>query len=138
MTVPVPLDGLRAAVAERGASAYLLTVSDDGRAHAVHVPLAWQGDALAAAVGRRTAANAAARPAVSLLFSVRAEGDYSLIVDGSAAVVPGADGPSVLVTPSRAVLHRAAAAPDATAACGADCVPILPGRRETAGTGRTS
>ena len=138
MTVPVPLDRLRAAVAERGASAYLLTVSDDGRAHAVHVPLASQGDALAASVGKRTATNAAARPAVSLLFSVRAEGDYSLIVDGSAAVVPGADGPTVLVTPSRAVLHRAAAAPDPTAACGADCVPILPGRSETVPTGRAS
>ena len=138
MTVPVPLDRLRAAVAERGAAAYLLTVSDDGRAHAVHVPVEWQGDALAASVGKRTAANAAARPAVSLLFSVRAEGDYSLIVDGSAAVVPGGDGPTVLVTPSRAVLHRAAAAPDPASTCGADCVPILPGRRETVPTGRAS
>jgi hypothetical protein len=126
MTIPVPLDRLRAAVEERGGSAYLLTVSDDGRPHAVHLPTAWEGERLVAEVGRRTAANAGARPAVSLLFAVRGAGDYSLIVDGSAAVEPGADGPRVLVSPTRAVLHRAAALPDPAAACGADCVPLLP------------
>lgn len=125
MTVAVPLDRLREAVAERGAAAYLLTVGDDGRAHAVHVPVAWQGDRLVAAAGRRSAANAAARPAVSLLFAVRRDGDYSLIVDGSAAVEAGAEGARVLVSPTRAVLHRAAAAPDPAAECGADCVPLL-------------
>jgi hypothetical protein len=126
MTVPVPLDRLRAAVDERGGAAYLLTVSDDGRAHAVHVPVHWQGDRLAAEVGKRSAANAGARPAVSLLFAVRAAGDYSLIVDGDAAVETAAEGACVLVTPIRAVLHRAATVPDPTSACGADCVPLLP------------
>lgn len=130
MTIPVPLDGLRAALAERGA-AYLLTVSEDARPHAVHVPVAWQGEELAVEVGKRSAANAAARPLVSLLFPLRAAGDYSLIVDGRAS----ADGQRLLIAPLKAVLHRpassdAAPATDA-AACGADCVPLLPaGRRE--------
>jgi hypothetical protein len=35
VSVPVPLLGLRAAVEERGASGYLLTVCDDGSPHAV-------------------------------------------------------------------------------------------------------
>lgn len=137
MTIPVPLERLRAAVEERGGSAYLLTVSDDGRPHAVHVPTTWEGERLVAEVGRRTAANAGARPAVSLLFAVRGAGDYSLIVDGSAAVEAGADGSRVLVSPTRAVLHRAAAVADPAAACGADCVPLLADTAQGAGASQS-
>jgi hypothetical protein len=124
MSIPVALDDLRAAVAERGGAAYLLTVSDAGAPHAVHVAVAWDGDRLAADVGKRTAANAAARSQVSLLWPVRDGGDYSLIVDGTAAV----DGRRVLVTPTHAILHRAAtgAAPAARAtSCDADCAPLV-------------
>ena len=121
MSIPVSLDGLRAAIAERGAGAYLLTVSDDGSPHAVHVAVQWDGDVLAADVGRRTAANAGARRSVSLLFPLRADGDYSLIVDGTASVAAG----RVVVTPTKAILHRPAPVPDPTSSCAADCVPIV-------------
>lgn len=124
MSIPVPTESLRSALAERGPSAYLLTVSDDARPHAVHVPVHWEGEMLAADVGARSAANAAARPAVSLLYPVRVEGDYSLIVDGVATVATVA-GRRLLVTPTKAVLHRPAAAPDPGAPCPADCVPLL-------------
>ena len=123
MSIPVPLDRLRAEIAERGEGAYLLTVADDARPHAVHVAVRWDGDVLVAEVGKRSAANAAARSAVSLLYPLRAAGDYSLIVDGTATVSP--DGGRVSVTPTKAVLHRPAAVVDADAACGADCVPLL-------------
>ena len=126
MSIPVPLDGLRAALAERGGYAYLLTVADDARPHAVHTPVGWAGDVLVADVGKRTAANAAARPSVSLLYPVRVEGDYSLIVDGIATVAAHEDGQRLLITPTKAVLHRPAVAPDPASACGADCVPLLP------------
>lgn len=125
MSIPVPLDTLRGEIAARGDRAYLLTVTADARPHAVHVPVRWEGDALVADVGKRTAGNAAARPAVSLLFPVRSEGDYSLIVDGTAVAAIAASGQRVLVTPTRAVLHRPAAAPDATSGCDSDCVPLL-------------
>ena len=125
MSVPVPLETLRTALAERGGAAYVLTVSDDARPHAVHAALVWEGDRLAIDVGKRSAANAAARPSVSLLCPVRADGDYSLIVDGT-AVVASDDGHRLLITPTRAVLHRPAAAPDPASPCGADCIPILP------------
>jgi len=122
MSVPIPLEGLRAALAERAGTAYVLTVSEDGRPHAVHAPVRWEGDALAAQVGRRSAANASARPSVSLLYPVRSDGDYSLIVDGTATVTSTA----LLVTPVNAVLHRpAAASAPARAGCDADCVPLL-------------
>jgi hypothetical protein len=126
MTKPVALDDLRAALAERGGTAYLLTVADDARPHAVHVAVAWQDGALVIDVGARSAANAAARPAVSLLCPVRTSGDYSLIIDGAAVVARRDGGGRLLITPTKAILHRPAAAPDPTAACGADCVPLLP------------
>ena len=126
MSTPVPLGGLRAAIEGRGGSAYVLTVADDGRPHAVHAPVRWEGERLAAEVGTSTAANAAARPSVSLLFPVRGDGDYSLIIDGTAVVASRNDGQRVLIAPTRAVLHRPAAAPDQSSSCAADCIPLLP------------
>jgi hypothetical protein len=126
MSIPVSVERLRAASEERGAFAYLLTAADDGRPHAVHVAVRWEGDVLAVDVGERSAANAAARPSVSLLYPVRADGDYSLIVDGTAAIASRGDGHRLLITPTRAVLHRPASAPDPTSPCGADCIPLLP------------
>jgi len=120
MSVPVPVERLREALAERGNAGYLLTVSDESRPHAVHVPLRWEGDALVVEVGKRTAANAAARPGVSLLCPVREPADYSLIIDGTAVVV----GSELRITPTKGVLHRPAAAPDPAAACGHDCVDL--------------
>ncbi len=125
MSIPVSLKELRAAVAERGGAAYLLTVGDDGRAHAVHAPVRWEGEVFAVEVGRRSAANAAARPAVSLLWPVRHAGDYSLIVDGTAAVAADGETRRVLFTPGAAVLHRAGQPADPASTCGADCVPLL-------------
>jgi len=131
VSVPVDLGDLGAHVAERGAVAYLLTVSDDGRPHAVRLPFAVVDGALHFDAGNRSARNAAARSDVSLLWAARTDDDYSLIVDGDAVTV--GDGPNrrVVVTPSRAVLHRpaAASADVPTSACGADCVPLeLPAR----------
>lgn len=126
MSIPVALADLRAALDERPASAYLLTVADDGRPHAVHVAIRWDGDRLTAKVGARTASNAAARPgAVSLVFPVRTPDDYSLIVDAHASVTTDPGERRVLLAPSKAVLHRSAAVLDPDAACAADCVPLL-------------
>ena len=64
----------------------------------------------------------------SLIFPVRTPDDYSLIVDGTASVADAAsDGRErrVLVRPTKAVLHRTAAAPDPSSACGSDCAPLL-------------
>jgi hypothetical protein len=122
VSIPVPLDRLRAALAERGDVAFLLTVTDAGAPHAVHVALAWDGEHLVTEVGARTAANATARVQVSLLCPPRTDGDYSLIADGIATV----DGRRIAIAPTRAVFHRAARGPaPAAASCDADCVPLL-------------
>jgi hypothetical protein len=115
---------LEAIVRERGGRAYVVTVSDQGAPHAVWVSVRWEGGGPVADVGATTARNAAARPRISLLFPVRADGDYSLIVDGVAAIEPGADGSRVRLTPSKIVLHRPGPSPDPASSCGADCVPI--------------
>ncbi len=126
MSIPVGLEALRAEVERFGSTPYLLTVGDDGRPHSVSVAIGWEGDALVAEAGRRTLANAAARPRVSLLFAPIEPGGYSLIVDGDAGLRgEGADA-RVVVRPTRGVLHRPAAAPAASGSgCSADCVPLL-------------
>ena len=110
----------------------MLTVSDGGRPHVVHGAVRWEGDTLVADVGERSAANAGARPSVSLLFPVRSDADYSLIVDGDAKLLSDEDGRRLRIAPTKAVLHRAARSPDPSSGCGTDCVPLLsptPGRR---------
>ena len=123
MSIPVALEELRNQTRRFALAPYLLTVSEDARPHAVAVAVAWEGDALAMEVGKRSASNAGARPQVSLLWPPNEPGGYSLIVDGAA--MPSGDG-RIAVTPTRAVLHRPAAVPDVTGAgCSADCKPIL-------------
>ena len=114
---------LRAAVAERGEGAYVMTVSADGRPHVTYAPVRWEGEGLAAEIGATTALNAQARPGVTVLFPVRGPGDYSLIVDGWVAVEPGRK--QLFLQPTRAVFHRPGAPADPTSSCTADCVPIL-------------
>jgi len=120
MSIPVGLDDLAAQIDVFGPTPYLLTVSDDGRAHAVSVAVTWLDGGLACGVGKRSTANATSRSNVSLLWPPHEPGGYSLIVDGDAT---GHDG-NVVVQPTKAVLHRSAAAPDPTSACTSDCVAI--------------
>ncbi len=127
MSIPVALEELVSAVSRYGPSPYLLTVGSDGRPHAVAVAIRWSGQDLVASVGRRTAANAEARPLVSLVWAPVevGVGGYSLIVDGDASVTVGAEGAEVFVVPTKAVLHRAAPQTgDGTTGCGSDCVPL--------------
>jgi hypothetical protein len=93
--------------------AYLLTVRDDSSPHVVAVMPAWDddGETLIADVGSRTAANARARPAVTLCYPPIHEAGYSLVVDGIADVDVDVDvdaDRSLRLRPTGAVLHRPA------------------------------
>ena len=68
MSIKVALEELRGAIEDTDRAPYLVTVSDDLRAHTVAVQPVWDGDELVAAVGNRTLANVSARPAVCLLW----------------------------------------------------------------------
>ena len=106
--------------------AYVMTVGDSGRVHAVAVhPTVVDGAVVVTEAGSRTLRNAAARPAISLVWPPAADGGYSLIVDGDARQDDGI----LRIAPTRAVLHRAAALVMAGAAadddaCRADCVEL--------------
>jgi Pyridoxamine 5'-phosphate oxidase len=124
VNIQVARERLAAAVRERGTGAYVMTVTDEGTPHVVHASVAWESEELVAQVGARTAENAAARPRISLLYPVRSQSDYSLIVDGVARVEATASGLRLRVTPSRGVFHRPGPSPDPASSCTDDCVPI--------------
>jgi hypothetical protein len=121
VSVPVALERLREEVTRFGEHPFILTVSNDGRPHAVAATMAWDGDDLIGGCGRSTAANAGARREISLLWPPVEPGGYSLIVDGAAKV----DDQQIRVCPTRAVLHRSAPSPDPLKSCSSDCVTIL-------------
>ncbi len=121
VSIPVAIDELRSESGRYG-FAYLLTVSDDQRPHIVATHAEWAGDVLVMSVGRGTAANATARPEVTLCFPPVEDGGYSLIVDGGATV----DRDGVLTfTPRSAVLHRPATpGTESATGCEHDCKPV--------------
>jgi hypothetical protein len=128
VSIPVALDELRS-TSGGYRFAYLMTTGDDLRAHAVAVTPTHDGAALVVTgAGRRTAANAEARPAVSLVWPPDDLGGYSLIVDGDATVERSGSGDdaTVHVNPTKAVLHRSAPSPDPSSSCTSDCrsVPL--------------
>ncbi|CBE69589.1 conserved protein of unknown function [Candidatus Methylomirabilis oxygeniifera] len=122
MSIAVELPSL-AHVITRYRFAYLMTTSATGAPHAVAVAAVLQGgDLVVNGIGRRSRENALARPAVGLVWPPQSEADYSLIIDGQAAVT----GESLRITPTRAVLHRSARSsePVVSGACESDCVEI--------------
>jgi hypothetical protein len=126
MSVKVDLGELATRLADFDVG-YLVTVSDDGRAHVLSV---WAEPTdvglVVAGVGRHTQANVAANPAVTLAFPPLERGGYSLLVDGTATV----DDTTVTIVPASAILHRPAVAPDGRRV-GSDCVDVdvSPGSR---------
>jgi hypothetical protein len=103
MSIAVALTDLEAELAEYPWG-YLVTVSDDQRAHLLAVPTQFVDGVFAAAAGRGTRSNATSRPDVTLLFPPAAGTQMSLIVDGHAQVFDE----HVAITPTNAVLHRPA------------------------------
>ena len=103
--------------------AYLLTVGDDERAHVVAVQPTLANDTLVIEdPGRKTHANLGAHPLVSLVWPPTDPSDYSLIVDGTGSMHGG----KLVVTATRAVLHRPAA-PQAIPTgrgCASDCIEL--------------
>lgn len=122
MSVQVDLDEL----AERLRDypfAYLLTITEDQRTHAVAVtPSAGAGVlTFTDGLGRRTRANLDARPDVTLLWPPADVGGYTLICDGHVVVA----GDVASFVPDHAVLHRPADHGTPTGGdCGNDCVPV--------------
>ncbi len=124
MSIAVSIDKLREEVARFGPTPYLLTVTEDARAHATAVTVDWQGEELVMGVGGRSSRNAELHPNVSLLWPPFEPGGYSLISDG---VARGLGDERMAFVPTKAVLHRPAPGQRASALegdCSSDCVPL--------------
>jgi hypothetical protein len=107
VSIAVDLAELPAHISRFGPSAFLVTSSTDGPPHVSSVVVTVAGDRLDVPAGRKTRANVAERPAVTLVWPGDPDGDYCLIVDGAAGVGTTED---LLVRPTSAVLHRLAKA----------------------------
>lgn len=105
MSIAVDLADLPAAIAEQIGWCYLVTVSDEGQARVLAVAPEVSADgALTFEVGKGTAGNVAARPAITVVYPPAVATAMSLIVDGSATV----EGTTVRLIPTWAVMHRSA------------------------------
>ncbi|WP_445167183.1 pyridoxamine 5'-phosphate oxidase family protein [Mycolicibacterium sp. Dal123E01] len=124
MSVKVDLDRLASTLADYPCG-YLITVSDDHRAHTVAVVARLTDGVLdVGAVGNSTRRNICGHPDATLLWPPREPGGYSLIVDGRGELTDD----FLRVIPQRAVLHRPAVPGVSTtptaSGCGDDCVPL--------------
>jgi hypothetical protein len=105
VSISVTIERLMDEVGEWGFG-YLLTVSDDSRAHLLALRPKVVGEVLRFdAGGGRACRNAEARPQVTIVFPPGEHSNgLSLVVDGEATV----DGNTIDVRPASAVLHRPA------------------------------
>ena len=119
MSIKVDVGELATKISEF-AFAYLVTVSEDGRAHVLSVwPEVTTAGIVVDGCGRHSQANAAAHPDVTLVFPPADPSGFSLLVDGTATV----DGAAITVVATKAILHRPAPGPDGRRA-GSDCVDV--------------
>ncbi len=104
MSIPVAVDEL-ATTASDFDFAYVVTVGDDRRPHVIAAVPTWGEHGATITVGRSTVRNVAAGSVVTLCFPPYEAGGYSLIADGTAEPVDGAES-SISFVPTNAVLHR--------------------------------
>jgi hypothetical protein len=119
MSVPVEPHAVRDRIAEYGAVAYLVTVSDEGRAHVVSVEVRVEGDRLVVPTGRTSRRNLEANPELTLLWPPGPDPAYSMLVDATATAFSDEPAESA-VEPRSAVLHRVAGA----TGDGPTCLPL--------------
>lgn len=104
MSIAVEIADLPGVIAERGPAAFLVS-QGDGRPRVVSVTASWSDGAVVVGAGRRTSANVASRPEVTLLWPPGpSDAEHSLLIDGTATVA--VDGEQIAVVPEGAVLHR--------------------------------
>jgi hypothetical protein len=82
MSLRVELERLLEVAGGFGTVPMLLTVDDDGRPRAAAVTVRWDGVHALVGAGRRSLANAEARPLVSLLWPAPPGERFALLVDG--------------------------------------------------------
>ena len=109
MSVRVELEKLLEVADGFGTVPMILTVDADGRPRIAAVSVAWDGVVARVRAGRRSVANAAERPLVSLLWPAPPGERFALLVDGTVRASEPDDDPKnggfVTVEASGAILH---------------------------------
>ena len=114
MSLQVELERLLEVAGGFGTTPMLLTVDADGRPRASAVTVAWDGVHAMVSAGRKSLANAAERPLVSLLWPAPAGERFALLVDGEVvtteATAPADEsgkggGGTVVVRATSGILH---------------------------------
>jgi hypothetical protein len=109
MSVKVELERLLEVAAGLGTVPMLLTCDPDGRPRAAAVSVDWDGDVARLRAGRKSVANAAERPLVSLLWPAPPGERFALLVDGAVTAAEPDDDPRnggyVVVRASSGILH---------------------------------
>ena len=117
MSLAVELEDLAQRIQEYGPIALVVSVGEDARPHVVSAQVEFASDAVRAVVGNTTASNASARSSVTLVWPALPDGSYCLILDGSASVDTATGTNTLVVSPTRSVLHRIAGAPESQPSC---------------------
>lgn len=109
MSVRVELEELLGVAGGFGTTPMLLTTDEDGRPRAAAVAVTWDGEVATVRAGRRSVANSAVRPLVSLLWPAPPGERFALLVDGTVeSTTPDEnprDGGFVAVRATGAILH---------------------------------
>jgi hypothetical protein len=109
MSVRVELEKLLEVASGFGTVPMLLTTDPDGRPRAAAVSLTWDATSARVRAGRKSVANAADRPLVSLLWPAPPGERFALLVDGTVSEVRSDDDPRtggfVTVAASGGILH---------------------------------
>lgn len=120
MAAAVSFDDVRRRIAEFGARATLVSVNANSKPHVVTAFIEIQNDRLVTHVGKRTHANLAERPHLTLTWLPSGSEEYQLILDGHADRIgePDAGGVSeVAIEIDGGILHRLAGLPTSGPSC---------------------
>jgi len=107
-------------IGQFGRRATLVTVAEDLRPHVVTAIVGVDGGHLVADVGSRTRSNLVYRPALTLVWHPHGDGEYQLILDGTAEHVGEPDErqvSTVRIAVVGGILHRLAGLPIGAPSC---------------------
>jgi len=113
-------DDVRRAVADFGPRATVITVAESLRPHVVTAVVGVDGESLLIDVGAGTRATLVSHPDLALVWTPPGDGEYQLILDGTAEHIGEPDGrgvSTVRIAVAGGILHRLAGLPDGAPTC---------------------